>query len=148
VHWINYICTGSIICAPNQLYVHRINYACTELIICAINQLYVRWINYMCTESIHFTQWKLMLIMKVRTLPATLSLLNCNMSTNYMEESPSWKVDGWFVVVPDMVSVNCSGLWPPIKDGDSIYEVGANKLMESVTPTDKVIMRVIIITLI
>jgi len=68
------------------------------------------------------------------------------MSTNYTDESPSWKVDGWFVVTPDMVSVDCTGLWPS-KDVDSIYEVGANKLMESVTPIDKVIMGVIIITL-
>ena len=104
-------------------------------------------VDYMCSESIHFTQWKLMMNM-VRILPVTLSLLNCNMSTNYMDENPSWKVEGWFVVAPDMVSVNCTGLWPPSKDDDSIYKVGANKLMESVIPTDKVIMRVIIITLI
>ena len=65
-----------------------------------------------------------------------------------MDESPSWNVDGWFVVALDMVSVACTGLWPPSKDVDSIYEVRANKLIESVTPIDKVIMRVIIITLI
>jgi len=63
-----------------------------------------------------------------------------------MDESPSWKVDVLFVVAPDMVSVDRTGLWPS-KDADSIYEVGANKLMKSVTPIDKVIMRVIIITL-
>ena len=69
------------------------------------------------------------------------------MWTNYMDESPSWKVDGWFVVAPDMVSVDCAGLWPS-KDVDSIYEVGGNKLRKSVTPIDKVITRVIIITLV
>jgi hypothetical protein len=85
--------------------------------------------------------------MKVRILPAALSLLNCNMSTKYMDESP-WKVDGWIVISPDMVSVNCTGLWPLSKDADFIYGVGTNKLMESVTPIDNVIMRVIIIILI
>jgi hypothetical protein len=67
------------------------------------------------------------------------------MSTNYTDESPSWKVDGWIVIAPDMVSVNCTGLWPLSKDVDSIYEVGVNKLLESVTPIDKVITRVMII---
>jgi hypothetical protein len=89
-----------------------------------------------------------MLTMKVRILPATLSLLNYNMSANYMDESSSWKVDGWFFVAPDMVSANFTDLWPPSKDSASIYEVGSNKLMEPVTPIDKVMMRVFIITLI
>jgi hypothetical protein len=58
------------------------------------------------------------------------------MSTNYMDKSPSWKVNGWFVAAPDMVSVDCTGLWPLSKDADSIYEIGAIKLMESVTSID------------
>jgi hypothetical protein len=86
--------------------------------------------DYTCTESIHCMQWKPMFTLKVRILPAAFSLLNCNMSTKYMDESPSWKVDDWFVWAPDIVSVDFTFLWPPSKDVDSIYELGAHKLME------------------